>query len=348
MTPVSHTLEPRSSAQDYEVYVPDQTRERPGDARFQGIAQRFVNARQDGRPLDGFPGRLPETLAEAYECQEAAIELWRDAIGGWKVGLIGSALARTFGIDRLAGPIFQRSIALRHRVAAGVSDHRGRLRGRGGGARARGRRMTRRATRWIGPSRTRGNGGGGAHRGRDRRQSLETINDFGPLAIVADFGNNAGLIVGPALRGWPDARTRRLALRDLHRRREPRTGARRRGAGRSVRVAALPVGFERGARAPAESRRLGLHRRAHGCARDSRRTSRRASVSTAPARSSCRAEHFPRARKRGSQSDARSMVTRRLLHGASLAAAAPRERAASRRNGRFSRSRRCTRATIRR
>ena len=31
---------------------------------------------------------------------------------------------------------------------------------------------------------------------------LATINDLGPSAIVADFGNNAGLIVGPELPGW--------------------------------------------------------------------------------------------------------------------------------------------------
>jgi 2-keto-4-pentenoate hydratase len=31
---------------------------------------------------------------------------------------------------------------------------------------------------------------------------LATINDLGPTAIVADFGNNAGLIVGPPLSNW--------------------------------------------------------------------------------------------------------------------------------------------------
>jgi 2-keto-4-pentenoate hydratase len=31
---------------------------------------------------------------------------------------------------------------------------------------------------------------------------LASINDLGPAAIVADFGNNAGLILGPELRGW--------------------------------------------------------------------------------------------------------------------------------------------------
>jgi 2-keto-4-pentenoate hydratase len=31
---------------------------------------------------------------------------------------------------------------------------------------------------------------------------LAAINDLGPAAIVADFGNNAGLILGPELPGW--------------------------------------------------------------------------------------------------------------------------------------------------
>jgi 2-keto-4-pentenoate hydratase len=31
---------------------------------------------------------------------------------------------------------------------------------------------------------------------------LATINEIGPLAVVSDFGNNAGLIVGPSIRNW--------------------------------------------------------------------------------------------------------------------------------------------------
>ena len=37
---------------------------------------------------------------------------------------------------------------------------------------------------------------------------LATINALGPTVIVSDFGNNAGLIVGPPVRDW---RTRSLA-----------------------------------------------------------------------------------------------------------------------------------------
>ena len=38
---------------------------------------------------------------------------------------------------------------------------------------------------------------------------LATINDLGPCAIVADFGNNAGLIVGPELPRLAHARPSR-------------------------------------------------------------------------------------------------------------------------------------------
>ena len=33
---------------------------------------------------------------------------------------------------------------------------------------------------------------------------MASINDLGPGAIIADFGNNAGLLVGPAIADWRD------------------------------------------------------------------------------------------------------------------------------------------------
>jgi 2-keto-4-pentenoate hydratase len=33
---------------------------------------------------------------------------------------------------------------------------------------------------------------------------MAMINDLGPVAIIADFGNNAGLLVGPAIPDWRD------------------------------------------------------------------------------------------------------------------------------------------------
>jgi 2-keto-4-pentenoate hydratase len=202
MTPVSHTLEPRSSAHYHEVYVPDQTREGPGSAR-EMIARRFVNARRDGRALERFPGPLPRTLAESYECQEAAIKLSRDAIVGWKVGLVPPALVATFGVDRLAGPIFKRSVL---RPARGEQAEFPVIAGGFAAVEAElvlviARDAPRDKTDWaIADAFAMV---GAMHIGIEIAGSpLSTINELGPLAIVADFGNNAGLIVGPALRGW--------------------------------------------------------------------------------------------------------------------------------------------------
>ena len=80
---------------------------------------------------------------------------------------------------------------------------------------------------------------------------LMTINDLGPLAIVADFGNNAGLIVGPALLGW-----QKRAPEDWHcetfidgvSRGRGHGGAAPGGPFESLRFL---IGFERGTFAPA-------------------------------------------------------------------------------------------------
>ncbi len=208
--------------------------ERPGSA-FQGIAQRFVNARQDGRPLDGFPGRLPETLAEAYECQEAAIGLWRDAIGGWKVGLIGSALAGTFGIDRLAGPIFKRSI---QRCAPGSQPEFPIIAGGFAAVEAElvlvvAHDAPRDKMDWT--LEDAAAMVAAVHIGVEIAGSpLEDDQRFGAARNRRRLRQQRGSDRRTRAARLADARTRRLALRDLHRRREPRTGARRRGA-RAVR-----------------------------------------------------------------------------------------------------------------
>jgi 2-keto-4-pentenoate hydratase len=167
------------------------------------IAKRFVAARRSGQPLAAFPGRLPADLAEAYACQDAAIELVEDAIAGWKVGLITGAAAAAYKQDRLAGPIFasrvRRAEAGKHvpfavfRAGfAAVEAEFLLLLGRD--APAEQRDWTRTEARELIAA---------VHIGVETAGSpLATINDLGPTAIVADFGNNAGLIVGPELPGW--------------------------------------------------------------------------------------------------------------------------------------------------
>jgi 2-keto-4-pentenoate hydratase len=170
------------------------------------IAQRFVAARRTGEPLAAFPGNVPPDLAAAYACQDAAIELVLDAIAGWKVGLIGKDAAAVFKQDRLAGPIFRSSVrearadeqvgfpVFQGGFAAVEAEFLLRL---GHDAPAKQREWTREQARELVAA---------VHVGVETAGSpLATINELGPAAIVADFGNNAGLIVGPALRNWRTA-----------------------------------------------------------------------------------------------------------------------------------------------
>jgi 2-keto-4-pentenoate hydratase len=167
------------------------------------IAQRFVAARQSGEPLGAFPGVLPCDLTSAYAVQDAAIELVSDAIAGWKVGLIGGDAAAVLGQDRLAGPIFFRTVrearaadpvgfpVFHGGFAAVEAEFLLRL---GRDAPADKAAWTRTEARELVAA---------VHVGVETAGSpLAAINDLGPAAIVSDFGNNFGLIVGPALPRW--------------------------------------------------------------------------------------------------------------------------------------------------
>lgn len=169
------------------------------------VAQRLVSARLAGRPLDGFPGEIPADLSGAYACQEAAISMWPDTIAGWKVGAIGDSLVSRYGQDRLVGPIFQKSVRF---AANGEPVQFSVIEGGFAAVEAEYVFVIRRdapadKTEWSRDET--------ADMVEGVRVGVETagspmlsINDLGPGAIVSDFGNNAGLIVGPFLAGWLD------------------------------------------------------------------------------------------------------------------------------------------------
>jgi 2-keto-4-pentenoate hydratase len=185
------------------LFVLEKTGSRAFGAEAQLIAKRFVTARPTGESLPAFPGKLPPDLAAAYACQDAAIEIVPDSVAGWKVGLIGKDAAAVFGQDRLAGPIFASSVReARAGQTVGFPVFRG-------GFAAVEAEFLLKIGRDAPPDRltwTREDARelvGAVHVGIETAGSpLATINDLGPTAIVADFGNNAGLIVGPALPSW--------------------------------------------------------------------------------------------------------------------------------------------------
>ena len=167
------------------------------------IAKRFVAARRKALPLKDFPGEIPAGLQAAYAIQDAAIERWPDQIGGWKVGRIPVALEDGFGIDRLAGPIFRDTI----RLAAGADSLDMPVFDGGFAAieaeyvAVMGRDAPAGKLSWTREE--------AAEMIADlciglevASSPLKTINELGPPVVVSDFGNNAGLVVGPSIDDW--------------------------------------------------------------------------------------------------------------------------------------------------
>jgi 2-keto-4-pentenoate hydratase len=162
----------------------------------ESIARAFVAARAAGTALAAYPGKMPETLAEAYRIQDAAIARDGRRIGGWKVGRIAPELAQTYGDNRIAGPIFADDIA-EDGATMPVYAH--------GFAAAEAEVLLRFGD--IG----------------DRDYDIDTvracisevrtgieiasspfaeINRHGPAVTASDYGNNKGLVLGPPIEGW--------------------------------------------------------------------------------------------------------------------------------------------------
>lgn len=174
-------------------------------ATIKNIAQTFVRARLAASGLSDYPGPVPTDLETAYLIQDHAIELWPESIGGWKVGRIPPAVEDQFGSDRLAGPIFADTIL---RWNGGQMPAMPVFAEGGAAVEAEFVAVMRDdapadKTEWS----------------RDEAEAmieelriglevasspLVAINDRGPAVVASDFGNNLGLIVGPAIPGWQD------------------------------------------------------------------------------------------------------------------------------------------------
>ncbi|HEY0283262.1 MAG TPA: hypothetical protein VGC27_11635 [Rhizomicrobium sp.] len=167
------------------------------------IAQRFVAARLNAMALAEFPGPIPPDMASGYDCQEAALALWPEEIVGWKIGRIPPAFESKLGQTRLAGVIFpsgvQRATA---EVEFGVFA--------GGFAAVEAEYIYEIAKdapagqlRWS-PSEAAAIAGRMFVGIETAGSPLATINVLGPTVVVSDFGNNAGLILGPEVPNWRD------------------------------------------------------------------------------------------------------------------------------------------------
>lgn len=166
------------------------------------IAGRFLAARRSAGGLADYPGDFPESLDEAYAVQDQAVAAWGRSVVGWKVGRINPPLSERYGADRLAGPIFSaQTVAdpatapecpvFAEGFAAGEAEFLLRV------------------------ARTPPQGKGSftldesadlidaVHVGIEIASSpLGAINRLGPVAVISDFGNNNGLVVGAPIPHW--------------------------------------------------------------------------------------------------------------------------------------------------
>jgi len=170
----------------------------------QSVATAFVSARRAARALAEYPGVAPQDLASAYRIQDAAIRLDGRAVAGWKVGRIFPPLDSQLGANRLSGPVFADEV-----VSAANGEVPAMPVFAGGFAAGEAELLLHVAPGWNGevPS-----DDAGTRAILDEvRLGIEVasspyprINADGPLVTVSDFGNNHGVVMGPALQGWRD------------------------------------------------------------------------------------------------------------------------------------------------
>ena len=187
----------------------------PTEDAAKAIAEAFHSARRSASALAAFPGDLPGALADAYAIQDVAIRIWPDRVAGWKVAAIAPELRERLGAPRLAGPAFAANVF--HAIPAAETRFPIFL---GGFAAVEAEFILRLgsdiAPADAGDERALANAVAALHAGAEIASSpFAGINEFGPTSVISDFGNNAGLIVGPELSGWRDGPLDALTSRTM-------------------------------------------------------------------------------------------------------------------------------------
>jgi 2-keto-4-pentenoate hydratase len=184
---------------------------RMGSAVLQGvtgdklemIAEQCVRARLAGQSLPQYPGTVPASLEEAYRVQDYAINRFPDAIVGWKVARIGAQWSKQYPEERLVGPVFQRNLHIARPgevVDFPVFE---------GGFAAVEAEIVLRVSEDAPANKFDWSLDEAAELVRSFHLGVETagspvvtLNDLGPGAIIGDFGNNWGVVVGSMVGEW--------------------------------------------------------------------------------------------------------------------------------------------------
>ncbi|MEM7703172.1 MAG: 2-keto-4-pentenoate hydratase [Pseudomonadota bacterium] len=158
-------------------------------ARLRAISRAIVRERRNAGSLARFPGALPAGLDEAYKVQALSRGQWPDQVIGWKVGGIPPIHREALGADYLSGPIYAR------RFFRAVPGERTSMPVFKDGFAAIEPEFIMMMGRTPDQDRV--------FIGAEIASSpIVDINGVGPLAVVCDFGNNNGLLLGPEITNW--------------------------------------------------------------------------------------------------------------------------------------------------
>lgn len=171
----------------------------PADA----IAEKLIEARQTRTPLSTFPGTLPDTPEDAYQIQDLCIKGWNDNIVGWKVAGLKAEMHEQFNAKRQSGPVFEKNLRF-----VDCSEHILAPVYAGGFGAIEAEFVIKLGD--VSQLPTSGLTAG------DVRSVIEKVfigieiasspmkdtHKYGTFSGISDFGNNAGIIVGPEVTDW--------------------------------------------------------------------------------------------------------------------------------------------------
>ncbi|MCU4677014.1 hypothetical protein N7931_15375 [Catenovulum sp. 2E275] len=173
---------------------------------IQRLSDTLVSARKAQRALNEFPQPVPDTLEQAYQIQDLSMADYQDELVGWKVGVVPEHLREQYRAERLMGPIYK---GLCHFLkAAHTNGEVLEVPIFAKGFAAVEAELIFEVAEDIAPGSV-DTSAELTHLVKNVYAGIEIasspvpdLNNYGPAAIISDFGNNNGMIVGAAIDNW--------------------------------------------------------------------------------------------------------------------------------------------------
>ncbi len=169
------------------------------------LSQKLIAARKSCKEVKQFPGTLPDTPEQAYKVQSQCIAGWDDEIIGWKVAGLKPELHEQFKAPRQSGPVFKKNLQFNdgksHTLAPVYAEGFAAIEAEfvillGDVSNLPTKNLTEQdAINAIDK----------VYMGIEIASSpMTNTHSYGTLSPICDFGNNAGVIVGPEITNWKE------------------------------------------------------------------------------------------------------------------------------------------------